>query len=181
MRTPKIYSLNTLIDFLNVNSPELNISKQPLFTGPLEADPWLSGFIEAEGSFQVRSTTSLRKHLHSKFECKLEISQAQTTHLGLSTLPFLQDIALFMSSSVKETRLTRKKPEYRVRAVNLQGNYRIRDYLLKFPLFGAKYLDFISWAQVLELFRNKAHKTIEGQSKISQIKLTMNSYRKVFI
>ena len=59
--------------------------KKPLNTKPLESDAWVSGFIEADGSFQVRSTLIGK---YPKFECKLEISQRQTDHKGFSNQEF---------------------------------------------------------------------------------------------
>ena len=70
MRTPKIYSLNALIDFLN-ETKGTSIEIYSVSTEPLNSNPWLSGFIEADASFQVRTTLSGK---YSKFECKLEIS-----------------------------------------------------------------------------------------------------------
>jgi hypothetical protein len=55
MRTPKIYSLNALIDFLN-ETKGTSIGKYSVSIEPLNSNPWLSGFIEADASFQVRTT-----------------------------------------------------------------------------------------------------------------------------
>jgi hypothetical protein len=55
MRTPKIYSLNALIDFLN-ETKGTSIEKHSVSIEPLYSNPWLSGFIEADASFQVRTT-----------------------------------------------------------------------------------------------------------------------------
>ena len=57
MRTPKIHSLNALIDFLN-NTKETSIEKHPVCIDSIDSNPWLSGFIEADASFQVRTTLS---------------------------------------------------------------------------------------------------------------------------
>jgi len=47
MRTPKIYSLYALIDFLNNKNSQLNLVKLPLCSKPLNEDAWLSGMIES--------------------------------------------------------------------------------------------------------------------------------------
>lgn len=174
MRTPKINSLYKLIDFYQGN---INIEKKPLNVKPLESDAWLSGFIEADGSFQVRSTLSGK---YPKFECKLEISQRQTDHRGFSNQEFLNEIADLFITEVKETRLNRSTPEYRVRTTILQGNNRAKNYLIKYPLFGTKYLDSIDWMKVLDLFNNSEHKTELGKEKILKIKSNMNDKRTVF-
>jgi hypothetical protein len=51
MRTPKIFSLFKLIDWLKNKTPELNLIKLPLKTELLDKDAFVSGFIEADGHF----------------------------------------------------------------------------------------------------------------------------------
>ena len=174
MRTPKIYSLYKLIDFYK---EKINIKKKPLDNSPLESNGWFSGFLEADGSFQVRTTLSGK---YPKFECKLEVSQRQTDHKGFSNLEFLAKIAELFNSEVKKTRLNRSNPEYRVRTTSLQGNIQAKNYLIRYPLFGTKYLDSIDWMKVVDLFSNGEHKTELGKKKIMEIKSTMNNKRTVF-
>ena len=176
MRTPKIYSLYELIDFYN-NSKKTNIEKKPLDNSPLQSNAWLSGFLEAYGSFQVRTTLSGK---YPKLECKLEVSQRQVDHKGFSNLEFLNKIAELFNTQVKETRLNRSNPEYRVRTTSLQGNIQVKNYLIKYPLFGTKYLDSIDWMKVVDLFNNNEHKTILGKEEIIKIKSNMNNKRTVF-
>lgn len=76
--TPKVHSLNALIDFLNITKGTV-IEKHSVSIEPLDSNPWLSGFIEADASFQVRTTLSGK---YPKFECKLEISQRRLDHKG---------------------------------------------------------------------------------------------------
>jgi hypothetical protein len=137
MRTPKIYSLNALIDFLN-KTKGTSIEKHSVSIEPLHTNPWLSGFIEADASFQVRTTLSGK---YPKLECKLEISQRRKDHKGYDNLDFLSYIAEFLETEVKKIRSDKPKPEYRVRTTNLKGNINAKNYLLQFPLFGTKYLD----------------------------------------
>ena len=176
MRTPKIYSLNTLIDFLN-QTKETSIEKYPLSIEPLNTNPWLSGFIEADGSFQVRTTLSGK---YPKLECKLEISQRRLDHKGYDNIDFLSYIAEFLETEVKKIRSDKPKPEYRVRTTNLKGNIKAKNYLLQFPLFGTKHLDSLDWIKVIDMFDSKEHNTDEGKEKILKIKSVMNNYRTDF-
>ena len=137
MRTPKIHSLNALIDFLN-QTKGTSIEKHSVSIDSIDSNPWLSGFIEADASFQVRTTLSGK---YSKFECKLEISQRRQDHKGYDNLDFLTHIAEFLETEVKKIRSDQPKPEYRVRTTNLKGNIHAKNYLLQFPLFGTKHLD----------------------------------------
>ena len=137
MRTPKIHSLNALIDFFN-KTKGTSIEKHPVSIESLDSNPWLSGFIEADASFQVRTTLSGK---YPKLECKLEISQRRQDHKGYDNFSFLGYIAEFFETEVKKIRSDKPKPEYRVRTTNLKGNIKVKNYLLQFPLFGTKHLD----------------------------------------
>ena len=176
MRTPKIYQLHALIDYLN-NTKGTRIEKYPLSIEPLESNSWLSGFIEADASFQVRTTLSGK---YPKLECKLEISQRRLDHKGYDNISFLTDISEFLETEVKKIRSDKPKPEYRVRTTNLKGNSKVKDYLLQFPLFGTKHLDSLDWMEVVNIFDRKEHNTIQGKEKIVKIKSGMNNYRKIF-
>lgn len=101
MRTPKIHSLNALIDFLN-QTKGTSIEIYPVSIEPLSSNPWLSGFIEADASFQVRATLWGKD---PKLECKLEISQARQDHKGYDNLQFLTYIAEFLETEVKKNKI----------------------------------------------------------------------------
>ena len=176
MRTPKIYSLNALIDFLN-KTKGTSIEKHSVSMEPIDNNPWLSGFIEADASFQVRTTLSGK---YPKLECKLEISQRLEYHKGYDNLAFLSNIAEFLETEVKKIRSDKPKPEYRVRTTNIKGNIKAKNYFLQFPLFGTKYLDSLDWIEIVDMFDRKEHKTDEGKEKIVKIKSGMNNFRTDF-
>ena len=176
MRTPKIHSLYALIDFLNKNKGT-SIEKHYVSKEPLDSNPWLSGFLEADASFQVRTTISGK---YPKFECKLEISQRREDHKGYDNIDFLSYIAEFLKTEVKKIRSDKPKPEYRVRTTNVKGNIQAKNYLLQFPLFGTKHLDSLDWMEVVDMFDRKEHNTNEGKEKIVKIKSRMNNYRTEF-
>jgi hypothetical protein len=182
MRTPKIHSLNALIDFLN-KTKGTSIEKYTVSIESLDSNSWLSGFIEADASFQVRTTLSSTggSSKYAKIECKLEISQRREDHKGYDNLDFLTYIAEFLETEVKKIRSDKPKPEYRVRTTNLKGNLKVKDYLLQFPLFGTKFLDSLDWMEVVDMFDRKEHITDKGKEKIVKIKSGMNNYRTNFI
>lgn len=176
MRTPKIHSLNALIDFLN-KTKGTSIEKHPVSKESLDSNPWMSGFIEAAASFQVRTTLSGK---YQKLECKLEISQRREDHKGYDNLDFLSYIADFLETEIKKIRSDKPKPEYRVRTTNLKGNINAKNYLLQFPLFGTKHLDSLDWMEVVDMFDRKEHNTDKGKEKIVKIKSAMNNFRTDF-
>ena len=177
MRTPKIYALNNLIDWLNLKFVGINIPKKSLNISPLDSNAWLSGFIEADGHFSVRTTITSKYH---KVECKFELSQRQIDHNGRNNLYSLETIANFLLSSVKAIRVDKPKPEYRVRTTNLNGNLVLENYLNTFPLFGSKYLDYKDWIKVLDYFKLGTFKHKTYIEEIISIKSCMNNARTVF-
>lgn len=183
-RTPKINALFNLIDWLNNHSSfykhHIYIEKKDLDTSSLLSNAWLSGFIEADGHFSVR--TSLSSY-YKKLECKLEISQRQNDKfsgpLGNNSLYLLEEIAKLFLTTVKPIRTETKFPQYRIRTTSLKGNLCVENYLLNFPLFGTKYLDSMDWLKVLGYFKSGQH--YDNIEQICNIKANMNDNRTIFI
>jgi len=178
MRTPKIHALWNLIDWLNLRFKDLYMVKNPIDNSPLISNPWLSGFIEADGHFSVR-TTMVSKY--PKVECKFELSQRQNNHNGLNNRQFLESIAELVHTSVKDTRVDRPHPQYRVRTTNLKGNLSLENYLNNFTLFSSKYLDSKDWVKVLDYFKLGNYDYKSNIENIVSIKSGMNDKRTVFI
>ena len=176
MRTPKIFSLFKLIDWIN-NRFEMEIRKKSLDNSLINSNSWLAGFIDADGQFSVRTTLVSK---YPKIECKFELSQRQIDHNKEDNFSFLNIIADFLNTTVKSIRVTKPKPEYRVRTVNLKGNLILINYLNKYPLFSSKYLNYRDWVKVLKYFETKEHTKSESIKEIVNIKLNMNDKRKEF-
>ena len=178
MRTPKIQALYDLIDWLNCRFEDINLEKLPLNNSDLSENAWLSGFIEADGHFSLRTTSDTK---YPRVECKLEISQRQVDHRGNDNFKFLSLIAKFLLTEVKPVRLNRVKPEYRVKTTSLKGNLILENYLKFYPLFGSKYLDSKDWLKALNIFKQGSHKENNKISKeIIEIKSVMNDKRQFF-
>ena len=175
MRTPKIYDLWKLIDWLNNEKPHLSLIKKEKNKRPLLEDGWLSGFIEADGHFAVRATLS-----PFKLECRFELVQSVVDHNNREKRPVLERIAETFCSSVKTIRANKPKEGIRIRTVNLKGNIELERYLYSFPLFGAKLLDFKDWCIVLDLFKRGVHKKLDYYDQIVCIKGRMNHNRRRF-
>ena len=95
--------------------------------------------IESDGHFSVRTTMSGK---YPKIECKFELSQRQLDHLGYDNKNFLNNVANFLDTSLKNIRENTPNPQYRLRTFNLKSNLILENYLNKYPLFGSKYLDY---------------------------------------
>lgn len=173
MRTPKIYSLYKLIDYLN-NRCQLTISKLPFDKSQLESNAWLSGFIDADGHFRVRTSDK-----SPRLACSFELVQKRLTPLEQSSnFEILSHLSFFLMSNLKETKIHTKHPQYRVRTTSLKGNLVLVNYLIKYPLFSKKYLDFLDFNRVLDYFIKKEH--YSKLEEIKYIKLNMNNNRTFF-
>jgi len=176
-RTPKIYALNDLIDWLNNKNSKLNLIKNMFDNSSLMSNAWLSGFIESDGHFSVRTTLINR---YPKIECKFELSQRQNDHNNRNNLFFLETIAKFLLTVVKSIKMNQRYPQYRLRTTNLNGNIILENYLTLFPLFGTKYLDYKDWLLVLKFFKLKQKKDDLIINQIISIKSNMNDKRTIF-
>ena len=105
-----------IVNCYNKN-PQLNLIKLPLNTFSLSKDAWLTGFIESDGHFSVRTTMTGK---NPKIECKFELSKRQKDHLGYSNEVFLADIAKILNVSLKNTRENTPHPQYRLRTMSLK-------------------------------------------------------------
>lgn len=149
---------------------------KPLCETSLDQSSWLAGFIEADGHFSLRAT---KEGLYPKVECRFELSQAKLNIHG-SSYDIMQKISEYLNTSLKSMIDTSANPQYRVRTLSSSSNLILINYLKKYPLMGKKYLDFLSWCEIADVFiKGKViHK--ELLPKAIAIKNEMNDNRKVF-
>lgn len=181
MRTPKIHSLNALIDFLN-KTKGTSIEKHPVSIESLDSNPWLSGFIEADASFQVRTTLSAprprpnkdlvlgREGKYPKLECKLEISfifypcrEGRRPRGEFDSIKgvksFMQQIAQFLDIPPLRDEYSFKQEKFKnfekftLKTQNIRSNEKLINYLNTYPLFSSKFLDYNDFVLALEIFK----------------------------
>lgn len=178
MRTSKIHSLYRLIDWLNLKSKDLNIIKKPLDSSPIFSNAWLSGFIEADGSFSV----FLNKN---SIRIRFSLTQSNINKFGDSSEFIMKEIADYLE--VKVSSYQRKKAPYSleltVKTQSIKNNEILINYLTKFPLWSSKFLNYTDWLTALELFKkvyNTSNKSDEVFNEIILIKERMNDNRVEF-
>ena len=176
MRGPKINQQYKLIDNLNKRiTIGDEIPKKPIDKSPLGSNAWQAGFIEADGSFQVR--TSL-KSKYPKLGLSFEITQSRITHYGYNTQDIMEKIADLLEVKVNFLRGDKKHPQYRVRTSSVKSNLIQVNYQLKYNLYGSKYMDFKDWRRILSQFEQNIH--YKNISCIHEIKSQMNQNRTTF-
>jgi len=201
-RTPKISQLHLLIDWLN-NKHNINISKLPADSTPLNQNGWLAGFIEADGNFFIGysekpatggscshdrksrntapSSHAFRMHdlmAAGKFNLEQRMIYLKTLE---SYDTILSQICLFLNVKLAvRDRSNHKNPIYIIRVEN-QGSVQILiDYLNKYPLLSSKRMDFKDWEKSFSLIVEKKHLTEQGKELILAAKNSMNDKRTCF-
>ena len=190
MKTIKIKDLYLLIDWLNNQNPEINVTKYPLNTECLTKNSWLSGYIETNGQFLVRINS---KSQHPKLECKFElIEDIQKTKYKnnytikkhkeklLDKCQFLEPIAEILNSKIKFTKSIDNKYQWTIRTTTLKGNLTLENYLDNYSLFSSKYLDYKDWQQILDIFKKGENKKINNINQIISIRERMKERRTIF-
>lgn len=162
-RTPKINKFNQLAAYYDL--PLAKIDDSDLFK-----NAWLSGFIEADGCFYVRYTKKT-----NKTAAQFYIEQRSVDISKDSLEPIMSIIANKLEVSLKST--NRKTPTFRIRTTSLKTNKNLINYLTSYPLWGEKYLNFLSYKKVVEMIEKKEHLSSEGVKEINNIKEQMNTKR----
>nr|YP_203335.1 orf355 [Zancudomyces culisetae]AAW49502.1 orf355 [Zancudomyces culisetae] len=174
-KTVKIYYFNELIKFLNNRFSNFNILPMELNQTPFYSNSWLSGFIDADGHFNV----SLNKNSVS---CRFELVQAIEDKRGNDKKDIMIKLAEYLNKQLKiiSKSYCNSKDQYNINITNLESNLIISNYLLKYPLFSSKFLNFKDYYKVLILIKNKEHKSLIAKEQIYSIKNQMNNKRTIF-
>jgi LAGLIDADG endonuclease/GIY-YIG catalytic domain len=191
MRTPKIYSLFNLIDWLNKNNTNLALKKLPLKSlDPdfLGEDAWLSGIIESDGHFSIRSTIPKEtKDKYPKIECKFEFSQLYEYDTSESGKLIMMKIANYLeikNYSLKQTDFS-NFIKFTIKTQNIRSNEILINYLTNYPLWSNKFLDYKDWLIVFNLYKKLKIKdnSICDFGKLDEIKFIkkrMHNNRTIF-
>lgn len=141
---------------------------------------WLTGFIEADGGFNIKGfTKSPKTHIGIQFN----ITQRKMDISSISMISIMSLISKNLNTTLKERTFILKNKKffsYSVTTSNKLNNQILINYLNKYSLKSSKYLDFKCWERASHLYYNKLHKKTEYLEEIRQLKLSMNNNRKNF-
>jgi len=181
LRTPKINQFFNLIDWLN-NNHNSNIKKLPVNNKPLRDNSWLSGFIDADGSFSVQHTKVENNAKKIKVSCRLRIEQRMLDPVTkISYFSVLNQIAKFLGCKLlTRKQLSTNNEYYTLAASNRKSLLVIINYLELYPLFSSKYLDYKDWNKAVKLILTDKHYTEKGLIEIDLIRNNMNKNRTYF-
>jgi len=150
------------LDTLNIKQKDNNVL-------PLLNNSWLSGFIDAEGCFNV--TLFKRNAITLSYQVKLRFIIDQKDNL---------DNMIFIKDQLNLLLTHRKlKKEKISNMFIIESNSFVKvpliiEYLNKFMLKTKKQESFNKWVTVYELVKNKAHFTENGLSEIRKLSKEIN-------
>ena len=191
MRTPKIEALYRLTDWLNIRLDEnIKIPKLGLDNSSLGDNPWLAGFIEADGNFYCGYDLN-SKGIAVAVKNYMRISQKQL-YKATSDIPrennsnyhIMEKIREFLEiknvSEIKRIKENYIELSYEIRTTKKYSCDILINYLSVYPLFSSKHQDYLDWCKFYRLRLSKNYQTMEGTSKLIYLKNSMNTKRTQF-
>ena len=194
LRTPKNIRFNQLIEFLNYKY-NLKIKESLLNKSNLYSNSWFTGFIEADGSFGIKTnkrkltrnlapSTLSRDIILNNISLVFRLDQrSHDISTNSSMRPIMQILADQLNCKLLTFKYIPNKEINEIRevySVSLTSPIKLLsliEYLNKYKLLGTKYKDFIDWEKVYYMIISKTHLTDAGYLEIMKIKENMNSKR----
>ena len=81
---------------------------------------------------------------------------------------------------ISSRNLSYTEKAYLVRVKNKSSRLEIIKYFDNFNLLSSKHLDFLAWKEAELLVVNREYRTVEGSSRLINLKSTMNTNRTYF-
>lgn len=175
-----------LIDWLN-KKYGAGIEKLEMKRGGMGKDAWLSGFLDADGSFMVSYTK--KREIEGglggkkrKIENRLTIEQRMEDARGGGNYEgVMREIADLIGVNL----LIRKQKEsgreyYKVGGSSIKNIEIIIKYLDKYRLLTSKYMDYRDWRIIAELRMEGKHYTEEGLAKVEEVRGRINRKREEY-
>lgn len=130
---------------------------------------WITGFVDAEGSFGINTTTTDSGMLKASLQFK--VSQNAPNRTVLEGL-----IDYFGAGRVNIDKSTTNTLKFQIQDLP-SIREKVSSHFEKYPLRTSKGLDYQNWLQAMEIIADKKHLTPEGKEKILDLKTIMNNSR----
>lgn len=178
LRTPKIHKFNILINWIHRSgNGEGLISTHKPDVSDLGANAWLAGFIEADGSFDIRVSQTSTGSVKNRVSARLRLEQRQSDPITLQSYSdIMSAIAQFLGTSLSTSNHNGVQ-YFLISATSTKARLVIANYFAVYPLFGSKRLNFQDWLICHNLIKDKKHTFPEGRELALKLKSGMNSKR----
>ena len=159
-----------LSDKLKLEFPEYRAVERPVINyDNVNIEPsWISGFVSAEGNFDVRIPQS-----NSKTGYRVQLRFRITQHIRDFFL--MEKIVQYLGGG-QIYNYTKYAVHINIVDFSLITN-KIIPLFKEYPLVGVKSQDYLDWCKIHKLMLDHSHLTVEGLNLIRGIKLGMNRGR----
>lgn len=207
-RTPKIEALHRLINWLNNKNKFETLELLPLDNSNILSNSWLAGFSDSDANFYISYSIKKsalesapygvgaadNKIICSSIVLTYRISQRQEYHRSISNLSnsylaVMSSIAAAFNTKVENIsrdrvissrNLSYTEKAYLVRVKNKSSRLEIIKYFDNFNMLSSKHLDFLAWKGAHLLVDKREYRTVEGSSRLINLKSSMNTNRTYF-
>lgn len=129
---------------------------------------WLSGFTDADGSFQIKLIHRVKKAV-SNTEVRLNFQIDQKIDY---LLILIKD---FIGGNIG---YRKNKNTYYYGSTSFGSAKKVINYFDNYPLLSYKYLNYLKWRKAYIIIQNKEHLTTSGLEKLIKLKTSMNRNNK---
>jgi len=133
---------------------------------PTLKDPWISGFTDAEGCFNINIGARENTVTGYRVIPRFFLDQKD----AFETLNYIRNLFGFGKVSLRSG----TQDVYRYGVDSFKSLNPITNYFNTYPLKSKKQISFLNWSKVYNMLLNKEHLTDKGLSKIREIKKTIN-------
>jgi len=168
------YKKQQFKEWLNIYNKQysMNVSFKDQLIQPNLNTAWISGFVDAEGSFygRVKSchTSKLKKAPHLTFQVSLKeleiIKALRNAFLNIKT------------SDLKNVGYDKSWDGWTFHCSSFSKLKLIRNYFSRYKLKTKKSLSYTKWCKIHNMVLNKEHLTLEGLNKIDLLTKDINHH-----
>lgn len=130
---------------------------------------WLAGFLDAEGSFKVKSIENFVSSGVTSMELRLNLQVYQKQRMLLYLIKYKFG-GIISYSNNEET--------YYYSSTSFGSAKKVIDYLDKYHMLSNKHIDYLKWRKVYHIIQKKERLTPKEKARILKIESSMNSYSK---
>ena len=177
LRTPKIWKFNELINWINLETGNF-IPTYDVDTKNILLNAWLSGFIEADASFDIRVSQTNGNSTKNRVAARLRLEQRKLDPVtGVSYFKIMSCIATALGVRLNNSVHNDNIEYFLISASSTKSREIIHNYFTQFPLFSSKRLNYLDWYACHNLIVMNKHTTQEGRNIALSLKLGMNKKR----
>lgn len=177
LRTPKLFKFNKLIFWIN-NNTEFSISTYQANTDNILKSAWLAGFIDADGSFDIRVSLiengALKNRVAARFRLEQRMIDPDSEESYYSIFKL---IAVALNITLNIVKHNEGISYYSLVLSSANSRNILVNYLTEYPLFSSKFLNYKDWYACHILIINKIHTSVEGRNEAIKLKNNMNNKR----